>query len=96
MPVALGRSGRIVGARAYPAQVADDLHLFHITCGGCAADWAGADRAHCGACHVTFDSLVLYDLHRDGRHCLRPQVLGLVPTKNGIWKEAPPRRRAAG
>jgi hypothetical protein len=76
---------------AYPAQVADDVHLFHITCGGCAAGWAGDDRAHCGRCHVTFDSLALYDGHRAGGRCVRPQVLGLVSTKNGIWRD--PERR---
>jgi hypothetical protein len=75
--------------------VANDLHLFHITCGGCAADWAGEDRAHCARCHVTFDSIGLYDVHREGGTCTRPQVLGLVSTKNGIWREAP-NRRATG
>ncbi len=68
----------LVGAGAYPAWVADDLHLFHITCGGCAADWAGDDRAHCGSCHVTFDSIALFDAHRAGERCARPRALGLV------------------
>jgi hypothetical protein len=76
--------------------VANDLHLFHITCGGCGTDWAGEDRAHCGCCHLTFDSIALYDVHRDGGCCLRPQMLGLVSTKNGIWREPAPKRRAAG
>jgi hypothetical protein len=76
------------GADAYPACVADDLHLFHITCGGCCAGWAGEDRVHCGRCHVTFDSIALFDRHRHGGSCLRPQVLGLVSTKNGIWRES--------
>jgi hypothetical protein len=71
--------------------VPNDLHLLRITCGGCAADWAGADRAHCPICHVTFDSSALYDDHRDGGRCLRPRALGLVATKNGIWGS-----RAAG
>jgi hypothetical protein len=74
--------------------VADDLHLLHITCGGCAAAWAGQDRAHCAHCHMTFDSITVYDGHRRGGGCLRPQVLGLVSTKNGIWRaaEVPGRR----
>ncbi len=76
--------------------MADDLHLFHITCGGCAAGWAGEDRAHCGRCHVTFDSIALYDVHRTGGSCARPQVLGLVSTKNGIWREPLRRRRRTG
>jgi len=66
--------------------VANDLHLFHITCGGCTADWAGEDRAHCGRCHVTYDSILLFDAHRADGTCRRPQVLGLVSTKNGIWR----------
>jgi predicted amidophosphoribosyltransferase len=76
--------------------VADDLHLFHITCGGCTADWAGDDRAHCGHCHTTFDSTALYDGHRAGGRCARPRTLGLVPTKNGIWREPAPGRRRTG
>jgi hypothetical protein len=76
--------------------VADDLHLFHITCGGCAAAWAGDDRAHCGCCHVTYDSIVLYDAHRAGGLCARPHVLGLVSTKNGIWRQPAPGHRKTG
>ncbi len=76
--------------------MADDLHLFHITCGGCTSGWAGDDRAHCGCCHVTFDSIALYDAHRTGGSCVRPRVLGLVPTKNGIWREPAPGRRRIG
>lgn len=72
---------------AYPAVVANELHLFRIVCSGCAAEWAGEDRAHCAGCHVSFDSVVLFDVHREGGGCLRPQVLGLVATKNGIWRE---------
>jgi hypothetical protein len=86
----------LVGADAYPAWVADDLHLFHITCGGCAADWAGDDRAHCGSCHLTFDSIALFDAHRTGERCTRPRALGLVPTKNGIWREPLTGRRRTG
>ena len=86
----------LVGAGAYPARVADDLHLFHITCGGCAADWAGDDRAHCGWCHLTFDSVALFDAHRAGERCARPRALGLVPTKNGIWREPLTGRRRTG
>jgi hypothetical protein len=76
--------------------VADDLHLFHITCGGCTAGWAGDDRAHCGCCHATFDSIALYDAHRAGGSCVRPRALGLVPTKNGIWREPASGRRRIG
>ena len=81
---------------ACPAVVASGLHLLRIRCGGCAAEWAGEDRAHCAGCHVTFDSIVLFDVHREGGGCLRPQVLGLVATKNGIWREQASTRRVAG
>ena len=47
----------------------------------------GDDRAHCGLCHVTYDSITLYDAYRAGGTCTRPQVLGLVSTKNSIWRE---------
>ena len=47
-------------------------------------------------CHVSFDSTVLFDVHREGGGCLRPQVLGLVATKNGIWREQASTRRVAG
>ena len=86
----------MVGASAYPAWVAADLHLFHIACGGCTADWAGEDRAHCGRCHVTYDSIMLFDAHRANGACRRPQVLGLVSTKNGIWKAPALRLRRTG
>jgi hypothetical protein len=89
-------SGRLSSVAAYPAVVANELHLFRIVCGGCAAEWAGADRAHCAGCHVSFDSIVLFDVHREGGGCLRPQVLGLVATKNGIWREQASTRRVAG
>ena len=91
-----GFSRLLVGASAYPAWVAADLHLFHITCGGCTADWAGEDRAHCGRCHVTYDSITLFDAHRADETCLRPQVLGLVATKNGIWRPRHLEQRRTG
>ena len=92
----LAAPAETVGPSAYPARVANDLHLFHITCGGCTASWAGQYRAHCGRCHVTYDSVELYDAHRTGRSCVRPQVLGLVSTKNGIWTEPLPGHRRTG
>jgi hypothetical protein len=76
--------------------VARDVHLFHITCGGCTAGWAGEDRAHCGRCHVTYDSILLFDTHRADGICRRPRVLGLVPTKNGIWRQPALGQRGTG
>ncbi len=94
--LAAGDTPERLSLAAYPAFVASDVHLFRIGCGGCAAEWAGADRAHCAGCHVSFDSIVLFDVHREGGGCLRPQVLGLVATKNGIWREQASKRRVAG
>lgn len=42
------------------------------TCGGCDSTWTGANMAHCRACCVTFSSVVLFDLHRQGGHCTDP------------------------
>ncbi|OLT14673.1 hypothetical protein BJF78_17735 [Pseudonocardia sp. CNS-139] len=57
-----------------------------FSCGGCAAIWAGTDRAHCGTCHETWDDVTLYDQHRPRGVCQRPADMGLVSTKNGIWQ----------
>jgi hypothetical protein len=64
--------------------VTDARYLLHIN--RCGANWAGADRAHCDACHETWDSVELYDTHRRNGTCLPPHHLGLKPTKNGIWQ----------
>ncbi len=66
------------------AVVGNDLHLLRIGCGGGAAESAGEDRAHCAGCHVSFDSIALFDVHRDGGVVCGYQVLGLVATKKGI------------
>lgn len=46
------------------------------TCSRCPATWGGRRMAHCGACHCTFASVALFDLHRvsEGEHgrCLHP------------------------
>lgn len=56
------------------------------------------DRGHhCGACHVTFGTLGLFDAHRvghvDNRQCLSPYNdlpadagPGLVPDAYGVWQ----------
>jgi hypothetical protein len=72
---------RLADGSACSARVATDLHLLHLTCGGCTADWVGEDRAHCGRCHVTYDSITLFDAHHSIRSCRRPQVLALVSTR---------------
>ena len=71
--------------RAYSSSVASDRHLLRIACPTCGRAWAGADRAHCSACHCTFDDVELFDTHRADGRCLRPDGLGLISTRNGIW-----------
>lgn len=55
---------------------------------------------HCGACHVTFGTLSLFDVHRvghvDNRQCIRPpflpnpadkrQRLRLAQDAHGVWQ----------
>jgi hypothetical protein len=60
-------------------------HLIGISC-RCGARWAGEDRGHCAACHRTFDHIELWDAHRREEHCVDPRTLGLVATKNAIWR----------
>jgi hypothetical protein len=74
-----------VDVRAYPARVAHDLHLFHITGGGCTAGWAGEDRAQCGRCHLTHDSIPLYDAHRPAAAVSGRKCSASCRPKNGIW-----------
>jgi hypothetical protein len=71
--------------RAYPRRVVSDRHLLHITCPACAGAWAGSERAHCSACHRTFDDVELFDAHRADGRCRCPEELGLISTRNGIW-----------
>jgi hypothetical protein len=95
-PSGTATSAGCLDVASYPVRVANDLHLLHITCGGCVGSWAGQDRAHCSHCHVTYDSITLYDAHRADGRCARPQALGLVPTKNGIWRQPGAGHRQTG
>jgi len=36
----------------------------NFTCGGCDAEWTGANTSHCSACHLTFSGPTLFDKHR--------------------------------
>jgi len=51
---------------------------------GCATSWQGISRAHCRACHVTFDDETLFDAHRLTGRCAPPHHLHLVAVGN-IW-----------
>lgn len=51
-----------------------------ITCGGCDNTWTGLTYAHCGACHITFAGVGLFDRHREREeggdaHCVAPPMI---------------------
>lgn len=61
--------------------------------GECGKTWTGMLRAHCSACHRTFNRDSLADKHRRGphgpeRHCVDPAELGMVE-RDGIWYGPP-------
>lgn len=64
--------------------------IARFTCGGCDESWTGWGRAHCAApgCHRTFNTVVLFDRHRnhtvDPPRCVDPAELGMRLIK-GIW-----------
>lgn len=43
-----------------------------ITCRGCTTTWTGVRRAHCSACHRTFNGAEMFDRHRTGGRCVDP------------------------
>lgn len=45
---------------------------------------SGSNRAHCGACHLTFSGFTSFDLHRRGGTC-DAEGHGLVE-KGGVWR----------
>ncbi|MFI5687856.1 hypothetical protein [Streptomyces sp. NPDC051636] len=62
----------------------------------CGKTWTGLRRAHCPACHETFNSDSAADKHRvgkfgDDRRCLPPTEAGLVATEQpwGTCWQAP-------
>lgn len=67
-----------------------------ITHGECGKQWTGLRRAHCPACHETFNSDSAAEKHRRGapgidRRCLPPAEAGLVAVEQtwGICWQAP-------
>lgn len=67
------------------------------TCGGCDKSWTGVNMAHCGSCHITLSSIVLFDLHRQGGVCTDPASIfygeaskragepKMKLNKHGVW-----------
>lgn len=63
--------------------------LDKITHAECGTTWTGLTRAHCPACHRTFNRDSLADKHRrgpfgTGRHCVDPLTLDMQE-REGIW-----------
>lgn len=64
--------------------------------GECGKTWTGLRRAHCPACHITFNSDSAAEKHRVGkpgidRRCVDPATVGLVPVEQpwGTCWQAP-------
>lgn len=60
-----------------------------IVHGECGKSWTGGLRAHCPACHQTFNRDSGADKHRKGpygggRRCTDPATLGFT-LRDGIW-----------
>lgn len=67
-----------------------------ITHAACGKTWTGLRRAHCPACHETFNSDSAAEKHRVGkfgpeRRCLPPAEAGLIPVEQpwGTCWQAP-------
>ncbi|WP_435820481.1 FDXHR family putative zinc-binding protein [Micromonospora aurantiaca (nom. illeg.)] len=54
------------------------------SCSGCENLWTGVARAHCSSCHETFDTVKLFDMHRDRGKCKKP--LSLQMEWDGAWR----------
>lgn len=67
------------GGRCFTAVMPRDNPATALaTCAGCATSWRGIERAHCQACHATFDDETLFDAHRLTGMCVSPDRLDLV------------------
>jgi hypothetical protein len=67
-----------------PAMPRDNPATTVATCAGCATSWRGIGRAHCRACHATFDDEALFDAHRLTGSCVPPHHLDLVAVDK-VW-----------
>jgi hypothetical protein len=55
-------------------------HAVH-RCVKCSNRWGGLNTAHCGACHETFTTARIFDMHRRDGRCRSPESFGLVPAQ---------------
>lgn len=64
-----------------------------IVHGACGAEWSGISRAHCSGCCETFDTVPLFEQHRDSRGprgtCKPPAALGATQLPGGVWTTRP-------
>ncbi|MFD9070559.1 FDXHR family putative zinc-binding protein [Streptomyces lasiicapitis] len=61
-----------------PTPGVDEAPKNAIWHGACQQWWTGAERAHCGGCHITLSSLTAFERHRRGMRCNPPTSVGLV------------------
>jgi hypothetical protein len=79
--------GRGVSRAVASGGMKDQPELLMHSCAGCGTSWFGLVRVHCSVCHVTLDSVDMWDTHRVEDECVRPATLGLVKNKGGVWEE---------
>lgn len=73
-------------------------------CGGCGSQWRAPDAAHCPmvGCHDTFETVALFDAHRDHGRCLDPAMVDdqygapVMEWRSDMWRRPAPTRRRAG
>lgn len=66
--------------------------MARVTHGACGKTWdqVGDRTSHCGGCHETFVSLVLFDAHRQDGKCLDASTMQyrggpLAQNDDGVW-----------
>jgi hypothetical protein len=47
-------------------------------CNSCLDRWSGLNTCHCGACHETFTTVRVLDMHRRDGKCRSPEDIGLA------------------
>lgn len=61
-----------------PTPGCDGVPANAIVHGACGSWWTGAERSHCGGCHITLSSLTAFERHRRGLRCNDPATVGLI------------------
>jgi hypothetical protein len=58
--------------------------VYYPTC-ACGQTWFELNRAHCPACHHSWDDVDLFDAHRVDEVCRTPRSMRLVQNAHGVW-----------